>query len=43
VFALHISEQNNTPERARVALARTLRDTAALETIARNEIGGCAL
>lgn len=41
VFALHISEQNNTPERARVALSRTLRDAAALETIARNEIGGC--
>ncbi len=43
VFALHLSEQNNTPERARAALARTLCDTAALETIERNEIGGCAL
>jgi phosphoribosyl 1,2-cyclic phosphodiesterase len=43
VFALHLSEQNNTPERARAALTRSLRDVAALETIARNEIGGCSL
>jgi len=43
VFALHLSEQNNTPERARAALSGMLGDTAALETIARNEIGGCAL
>ncbi len=42
VFALHLSEQNNTPERARAALVRTLGD-ATLETIARNEIGGCSL
>jgi phosphoribosyl 1,2-cyclic phosphodiesterase len=43
VYALHLSEQNNTPEHARAALARSLGDRASLETIARNEIGGCAL
>jgi len=42
VFALHLSEQNNTPDRARIALARALGE-ARLETIARNEIGGCSL
>lgn len=42
VYALHLSEQNNTPERARTALARTLGQRASLETIARNEIGGCS-
>ncbi|MBN1192196.1 MAG: MBL fold metallo-hydrolase [Coriobacteriia bacterium] len=43
VFALHISEQNNTPASARTALAKALRQTAALETVARNEIAGCGL
>lgn len=43
VYALHLSEQNNTPGHARSALARALGDRASLETIARNEIGGCAL
>lgn len=43
VYALHLSEQNNTPERARAALVRSLGEHASLETIARNEIGGCAL
>lgn len=43
VYALHLSEQNNTPEHARAALAGTLGDRTSLETIARNEIGGCAL
>lgn len=45
VFALHLSEQNNTPDSARAALARSLgtRSKAALETVARGEIMGCAL
>lgn len=43
VFALHISEQNNTPEHARSALARALGRTgsANLEMVGRNEILGC--
>lgn len=45
VFALHLSEQNNTPESARSALARSLGATsrAALDTVGRNEITGCSL
>ncbi len=43
VFALHISEQNNTPEHARAALATALAATAALETVVRNEMAGCSL
>lgn len=43
VYALHISEQNNTPDRARTALARPLskHDGVLLETVGRNEIAGC--
>jgi phosphoribosyl 1,2-cyclic phosphodiesterase len=44
VFALHLSEQNNTPDAARVALARSLNGGGtALETVGRNEIMGCSL
>jgi phosphoribosyl 1,2-cyclic phosphodiesterase len=43
VFALHLSEQNNTPGSARAALVRTLGPDTALETVARNEIAGCSL
>jgi phosphoribosyl 1,2-cyclic phosphodiesterase len=43
VYALHLSEQNNTPDHARAALSRPLqaRTTVSLETIGRNEIAGC--
>lgn len=43
VYALHLSEQNNTPDHARAALARPLgaRAGIALETVGRNEIVGC--
>jgi phosphoribosyl 1,2-cyclic phosphodiesterase len=43
VFALHLSEQNNTPEHARVALARPLAtgSSTRLDTVCRNEIAGC--
>lgn len=43
VFALHISEQNNTPERARTALARAVPSGSLLETVARNEMAACLL
>ncbi|MDY0341841.1 MAG: MBL fold metallo-hydrolase [Coriobacteriia bacterium] len=45
VFALHISEQNNTPETVRETLAETLakQGTITLETVARGEIAGCTL
>jgi phosphoribosyl 1,2-cyclic phosphodiesterase len=44
VFALHLSEQNNTPETARCALGRSLKGAhTALETVGRNEIMGCSL
>jgi len=45
VFALHISEQNNTPDTVRGTLARTLakHDGVTLETVVRGEIAGCAL
>lgn len=43
VYALHLSEQNNTPEHAQAALVRSLGDSATLETVARNQIGGCTL
>lgn len=43
VFALHLSEQNNTPEAARTALGVTIGTEATLETVGRNEIAGCAL
>lgn len=43
VFALHLSEQNNTPESAHAALADRAGARAALTTVTRNEIVGCAL
>lgn len=43
VFALHLSEQNNTPDSARAALTGALGGSASLETIGRNEIAGCSL
>lgn len=43
VFALHLSEQNNTPASALSALARSCKGAAALTAVARNEISGCAL
>lgn len=45
VFALHISEQNNTPETARGALVRSLAAHGAvtLDTVARGEIAGCSI
>ncbi|MBN2841286.1 MAG: MBL fold metallo-hydrolase [Coriobacteriia bacterium] len=45
VFALHISEQNNTPEAIRGTLAGVLskHSGVALETVARGEIAGCSL
>lgn len=45
VFALHISEQNNTPEAARGALAGMLAKQcdALLDTVTRGEIAGCSL
>lgn len=45
VFALHISEQNNTPQRARGALVRPLaaHGAVALDTVARGEIAGCSI
>ena len=43
VFALHLSEQNNTPDSARSALLGTLGTTAALETAGRYGIAGCSL
>ena len=44
VFALHISEQNNTPTAARGALSHPLGGNGvALDTVARGEIAGCTL
>lgn len=45
VFALHISEKNNTPETARGALVRSLAAHGAvtLDTVARGEIAGCSI
>jgi phosphoribosyl 1,2-cyclic phosphodiesterase len=45
VFAMHISEQNNSPEVAQAALARTLRSQSqvALEIVCRDQIAGCSL
>lgn len=45
VFALHISEQNNTPDTVRGTLSGMLakHGGATLETVARGEIAGCAL
>jgi phosphoribosyl 1,2-cyclic phosphodiesterase len=45
VLALHISEQNNTPELAHHALARRLdgHGSVLLATVARNEIAGCEI
>jgi phosphoribosyl 1,2-cyclic phosphodiesterase len=45
VFALHLSEQNNTPEAARRTLGRSLgrTDRIELDTVGRNEITGCSL
>jgi phosphoribosyl 1,2-cyclic phosphodiesterase len=43
VFALHLSEQNNTPDTARAALNCTIGADATLETVGRNEIAGCTL
>ncbi|MHB1323306.1 MAG: MBL fold metallo-hydrolase [Coriobacteriia bacterium] len=43
VFALHLSEQNNTPESALAALSKTAGTKTALATVARNEIAGCSL
>lgn len=43
VFALHISEQNNTPEAAQAALSRTAAPGVVLATVGRNEIAGCTL
>lgn len=43
VFALHLSEQNNTPESAHAALAGSAGTRTALATVARNEIAGCEL
>lgn len=43
VFALHLSEQNNTPDQAHAALARAAGKRAALAAVSRNEIVGCAL
>lgn len=45
VFALHISEHNNTPETVRGTLAGTLakHGGATLETVAHGEIAGCSL
>jgi len=45
VFALHISEQNNTPDTVRGTLTGMLtkHGGATLETVARGEIAGCAL
>lgn len=41
VFALHLSEQNNTPDSAFAALSRTAGKGTMLATVARNEIAGC--
>lgn len=45
VFALHISEKNNTPEAASRALRRPVAslDEVTIETVVRNEIAGCSL
>lgn len=43
VFALHLSEQNNTPEAAHAALLPSAATHTALTTVARNEIAGCEL
>jgi phosphoribosyl 1,2-cyclic phosphodiesterase len=45
VFALHLSEQNNTPEAARAALVAPLRARrgVTLETVGKNEIAACSL
>lgn len=45
VFALHLSEQNNTPDAARRALVRSLEKLpeTLIETVGRNEIAGCSL
>lgn len=43
VFALHLSEQNNTPERARFALDAALRGRTTAEAVARCQTTGCAV
>lgn len=45
VFAMHISEQNNSPQAAQAALARTLRSQShtTLEIVCRGQIAGCSL
>jgi hypothetical protein len=42
---MHISEQNNSPQAAQTALARTLRSQSqtALEIVCRGQIAGCSL
>ena len=45
VFALHLSEQNNTPESVRAAFARPMRGNGGVvfEPVVRNAIAGCCL
>ncbi|MRS12822.1 MAG: MBL fold metallo-hydrolase [Actinobacteria bacterium] len=43
VFALHLSEQNNTPGRAIAALGAVLGSRAELTAVARYETAGCVL